>query len=191
MSKNAKIAILAGFGLLVALAIAYKARKRSQSEFVAFMKSIAPEIEDRYGIKPNITITQGSLESGFGQSGLASDGLNIYGIKVSKEWARDGLPVWTGLTQEFVNKVKGVALPLATPQAVTIKDSFKKYGSWRQSVLDWAELISGKYKTAYGFAKAGDLVGYGNAIYNTGYSTHPGYASLLQKTEKELKGYAV
>ena len=67
-----------------------------------------------------------------------------------------------------------------------IRDTFKAYPSWRASVLDWAELISGPYKTAYRYAQAGDLIGYGNAIVNTGYSTDPYYPTLLAQTANDI-----
>jgi flagellum-specific peptidoglycan hydrolase FlgJ len=165
------VAVLA----LVGAIVAYRAKKRTKADFLAFIRGIAPEIEARYGIKPEITIDQAALESGYGQSGLAQEGNNLYGIKASKDWLAAGKPLWTGRTQEFVGG-----------KAIDITDAFKKYGSWRASVLDWAELISGKYKTAYAAAKRGDLLAYGTAIYQTGYSTHPDYRTLLAKTSNEI-----
>lgn len=155
--------------LALALLVVYyfnRPESGSKADFMAQIRALAPGIEARYGIKQNITIAQASLESDFGQSKLASEGKNLFGIKVTDSW--DGM-VWTGATQEFVN---------GSP--ITIQDTFKAYPSWRDSVEDWAKLISGPYKTAYKYAQVGDLAGYGQALYNTGYSTHPQYASLLQ-----------
>lgn len=180
MNKTAIIAIIAAGGGLAAYYLYARPEKGDKAAFLRYMRAIAPEIERKYGIAQNITIDQAALESGFGQSGLAKGGFNLYGIKVSKAWAAAGKPVWTGRTQEFVKNYLGIETP------IDIKDAFKKYSSWRESVYDWAELISGKYKTAYSYAKAGDLLGYGNAIHKTGYSTHPLYASLLAETDNQI-----
>ena len=177
MPKSARLWLLGGGVALVVALLFYKAKKASKAEFLAFMKAVAPDIEARYGIKPIITITQASLESDFGQSGLAVYGKNLYGLKVSSQWLADGKPTWSGMTQEFF----GGSL---TP--TNIKDTFKKYPSWRASVFDWAELISGPYKTAYKYARAGDLLSYGTAIYETGYSTHPAYRTLLAQTNNDI-----
>ena len=179
MPKSARLWLFGGGLALVVALFSYKAKKASKAEFLAFMEGIAPEIEERYGIKPVITITQASLESDFGQSGLATGGLNLYGIKVSSQWLADKKPVWTGVTSEFVKK-------LGIDTEIKITDAFKKYPSWRASVFDWAELISGKYKTAYKHAQTGDLLAYGSAIYNTGYSTHPDYRGLLASTANDI-----
>ena len=178
MPKSPRLWLFAGGLALVVALLFYKAKKASKAEFLAFMEGIAPEIEERYGIMPIITVTQASLESDFGQSGLAVDGKNLYGLKVSSQWLADGKPTWSGVTSEFVKK-------LGIDTEIKITDTFKKYGSWRASVLDWAELISGPYKTAYRYAQTGDLLGYGSAIYNTGYSTHPDYRGLLASTAND------
>lgn len=180
MNKTAIIAVVAVLGGGVAYYLYSRPEKGDKAAFLRFMKAIAPEIERKYGIRQNITIDQAALESDFGQSGLAKGGFNLYGIKVSKAWAAEGKPTWTGMTQEFVKNYLGFEAP------INIKDAFKKYKSWRESVYDWADLISGKYKTAYAQAKAGDLLGYGKAIYSTGYSTHPQYATLLAKTDNDI-----
>jgi len=136
--------------------------------FVAAMLRYAPEIERLYGIKPVVWISQAALESSFGTSGLAQQGKNLFGIKVSRAWEAAGKPIWTGQTEEFVGG-----------RYILIKERFKKYSTWKESIYDYAELISKVYKTAYGYAVRGDVAGFGRAIVATGYSTHPQYASLL------------
>jgi flagellum-specific peptidoglycan hydrolase FlgJ len=172
---------LAGAGILAFAAknilqqALFKKATPAQQAFLNSVNKYSADIEKIYGIKPVILLSQASLESGFGTSGLARNGMNLFGIKVSKQWEKDGKPVWTGVTHEFVNGVE-----------ITITDKFKKYGSWKESIYDWAELISGIYKTAYGFAKTGNVASYGQAIVNTGYSTHPQYASLLTKVASQI-----
>ena len=144
----------------------------------AFINSIAkyaPEIESKYGIKPIILLSQASLESGWGTSGLARNGMNLFGVKESKAWKAANKPVWTGVTHEFVNG-----------KEITITDRFKKFSSWKDSIYDWAELISSNYKTPLAYAKIGDVKSYGQAIYTTGYSTHPLYASLLADVSSQI-----
>lgn len=144
-----------------------------QKAFVAAMLRYAPEIERLYGIKPVVWISQAALESSFGTSGLALQGKNLFGIKVSRAWEAAGKPVWEGRTEEFVGG-----------KYILIKDKFKKYSSWKESIYDYAELISKVYKTAYGYAVRGDVAGFGRAIVATGYSTHPQYAALLVDTSR-------
>lgn len=171
------LAYIAKMGLerQAAVTVSKEILPAAKQAFINSISKYTAEIEKIYGIKPIILLSQASLESGFGTSALARNGMNLFGIKVSKAWKAENKPVWTGVTHEFVNG-----------KEITIKDDFKKYGSWKESIYDWAELISKVYKTAYGFSKTGDVPNYGQAIVNTGYSTHPQYASLLKDTASQI-----
>jgi flagellum-specific peptidoglycan hydrolase FlgJ len=147
----------------------------AQRAFINAINKYSAEIFEKYQIQPAVLLSQAALESGYGTSGLAKNGKNLFGIKESKAWAKAAKPVWTGVTHEFVNG-----------KEITITDRFKKYDSWKASIYDWAELISSVYKTAYGYAKAGYITNYGQAIVNTGYSTHPQYASLITGEFKKI-----
>ena len=145
----------------------------------SFLNSItiyAADVFKKYGISPIIFLSQASLESNWGASGLARQGKNLFGIKVSAAWEKAGKPVWVGETEELIDG-----------KFVKIKDRFKQYASWDESIIDWAELISQKYKTAYSYAKGSDVAAYGQAIVQTGYSTHPRYASLLSGVAADVK----
>ena len=60
------------------------------SEYVDQYKEAAMEQMRRYGIPASITLAQGILESGSGQSELSRKGNNHFGIKATSSWLENG-----------------------------------------------------------------------------------------------------
>jgi len=145
-------------------------------EFLRKMSPYIGMVERDYGIKGIIFLSQAALESNYGTSGLYKQANNIFGIKATKSWIAAGKPTWSGMTEEFA---KGGG-------AMLMRDTFRKYDSLEESIRDWASLIKNVYKTAYKYASAGDVFGYGEKIYEFGYSTHPRYAYLLQEKANQI-----
>ncbi|REJ12310.1 MAG: hypothetical protein C6W58_16910 [Bacillaceae bacterium] len=147
-----------------------------------FIKQIAPhaqKIQEKYKILASLVIAQACLESNFGQSGLAQNGKNLFGIKGSY----NGQSV-TMKTTEYRN-----GKPYKTDAA------FRKYPSWVESLEDLAQLYTNgvswdknKYKSIIGET---NYVTACKKVQECGYATDPNYAAkLIRIIEKyELHKY--
>ncbi|BCA86005.1 N-acetylmuramoyl-L-alanine amidase [Enterococcus saigonensis] len=176
-------AILAGF-LLILAAFVFSIRQLSQpvettqvagvtneelnrKEFIEKLVPHAKELQKGYGVLPSIILGQAALESNFGQSQLASEYKNLFGIK-----AYGNVPKVALDTQEFVNE-----------QYITIKGEFKVYDSWEASMDDHTMLfVNGvnwdpqKYEPVL-LAKNYKVAA--NALQEAGYATDPQYADKI------------
>ena len=136
----------------------------------SFIKSIAPDAQKiyrNYNILASLVIAQGCLESGYGTSGLATRGKNLFGVKGSYKGESIRMLTW-----EVYNG-----------RNVQVYADFRKYPSWYESMQDLAKLyINGTswdpnhYKAVVGeknYRKAT------KALVNAGYATDPAYATKL------------
>ncbi|MFV0558551.1 MAG: glycoside hydrolase family 73 protein [Enterococcus sp.] len=138
-----------------------------REEFIAQLVPHAQELQAGYGILPSIILGQACLESNFGQSSLASQYNNLFGVKAYGEQEQVNLE-----TQEFVNQ-----------QWLTIQGDFRVYDSWEESMDDHTMLfVSGvdwdvhKYEavlTAKNYQEAAQ------ALQTAGYATDPTYAEKI------------
>jgi len=131
----------------------------------AFINQVAPgaiAAQRTYGVPAAVTIAQAIDESAWGQSTLASQDSNLFGIKGLGPGGSDSLP-----TQEFQNG-----------QWVTVTAQFRTYDDIAESIADHGKLLatSGYYtaamtqrQTPNAFAQA--LTGM--------YATNPDYGSNL------------
>jgi len=131
--------------------------------FIDLIKSGAIDGWREYNIRPSITIAQGILESGWGDSGLAQQANNLFGIKWFPGCGHD---VGYFDTQEFIQG-----------QYVTMKEPFRVYASFNDSVRDHSELLSIPLYTPVRTAKSYQEAAW--ALYNCGYATAPNYADAL------------
>ncbi|MBC2003459.1 GW domain-containing glycosaminoglycan-binding protein [Listeria booriae] len=138
-----------------------------QQEFINLLAGHAQQIQDQKGILTSITLAQAILESNWGESKLATEGRNLFGIK--GEYQKDSV---TMPTQEFENN-----------EWITIDAAFRKYPTWFESLDDHAALFlkgTSWDKTKYqGVIKAKDYKTAANALQKAGYATDPGYAEKL------------
>ncbi|MBC1307809.1 glucosaminidase domain-containing protein [Listeria booriae] len=142
-------------------------RVDTQQEFINLLAGHAQQIQDQKGILTSITLAQAILESNWGESKLATEGRNLFGIK--GEYQKDSV---TMPTQEFENN-----------EWITIDAAFRKYPTWFESLDDHAALFlkgTSWDKTKYqGVIKAKDYKTAANALQKAGYATDPGYAEKL------------
>ena len=108
-----------------------------------------------YGILPSITIAQAILESGWGESTLATDYNNLFGIKADERW--DGKKVKME-TKENYNDI--------------INDYFREYSSYEASVEDHGKFLSEniRYKEN-GIFDSKTYKGQAQSLENAGYAT--------------------
>ncbi len=133
----------------------------------AFINAIAPgalATQRRYGVPAAVTIAQAIDESGWGQSALAVNDHNLFGIKGTGPAGSDILP-----TEEYENG-----------QWVTINSGFRVYHNFAESIQDHGELLatSGYYTQA--MADRSDPDAFASALTGV-YATNPEYgADLIQ-----------
>ena len=135
----------------------------------AFIEAVAPIAQEtfkEYGVFPSITLAQAILESGWGQSALATEGNNLFGIKADESWTGQVIEMET---QEFVNG-----------GYITVIARWRVYDKWEQSVLDHGKFLkeNSRYEQA-GVFKAKDYREQAEAILRAGYATDPNYANKL------------
>jgi flagellum-specific peptidoglycan hydrolase FlgJ len=131
----------------------------------AFISQIAPgaiAAQSRYGIPAAVTIAQAIDESGWGQSALAINDNNLFGIKGAGPAGSDMLP-----TQEFQNG-----------EWVTISAPFRVYHNAAESIADHSQLLANGQ--AYQQAMADRHIPDAFANDLTGvYATDPQYGTNL------------
>ena len=142
------------------------AQKQSTTEYIQQYKDIAIREMQQYQIPASIKMAQGILESSSGNSKLAKEARNHFGIKCKK--------TWTGPT--FI-------------QDDDAKDEcFRKYESVLESYEDHSQFL--KTNARYGELFTLDITdykGWAHGLKKCGYATNPQYAQLLIKTIEEFK----
>ena len=140
-------------------------------DFIAMLAESAKSCEEKSGVPFQFTLAQGALESAWGESMLAKQGRNLFGVKADKSWRGDVLVL---PTREYF---KG--------QWVTVDAKWRKYKTWQECIDDQAVFFhtnprySGCFacKTAEGFAIE---------VARAGYATDPTYGAKLVATIKSL-----
>lgn len=148
------------------------------TDFIALMLPIARDEEGRSGIRRLITITQAAHESAWGLSGLTVKANNLFGF-TGESWEAAGKKVIKLPTVEYI-----------TGQKKTVLRPFRAYGSWAESVRDWATLMQfPRYNKALIAARAGDINLFATEVAAAGYATDPHYAGELQRVALTVSPY--
>ena len=127
--------------------------------YVNQYKALALEQERLYGIPAPITLAQGILESGAGQSGLAVDANNHFGIKALGTWSGECYYAWD---DEMT------------------KSKFRRYASVKDSFEDHSKLIkdNSRYQSLFNYSVF-DYRSWAFGLQKAGYATAPNYAKAL------------
>lgn len=140
----------------------------SHKEFIERLVPHAKELQEGYGILPSIILGQAILESNWGQSSLASQYNNLFGIKAYGDSNKIKLE-----TQEYING-----------EWITIQGEFRVYQSWEESMDDHTMLfVNG---VDWNPAKYADVLSAANyeaaaeALQEAGYATDPTYAEKIK-----------
>lgn len=135
-----------------------------EEEFIEKMASEATKLQDEYGILPSVTIAQAILESNWGQSGLAQNEQNYFGIKGSSD-----APQYA--TQEYEEDWVEVEAP------------FRSYETWEESMEDYARLLAnGTAWDSELYQAVIEAEHYEEAAYalqEAGYATDPEYSDKV------------
>ena len=114
----------------------------------------------RSGVPASITLAQGIIESRSGQSALAAEGNNHFGIKCHNSWK--------GRSMLVDDDSKG--------------ECFRVYDSAEESFRDHSDFL--RYRDRYKFLfdfKTTDYKSWAYGLKQAGYATDPSYASKLIK----------
>jgi flagellum-specific peptidoglycan hydrolase FlgJ len=141
----------------------------------AFIDEIVPgaiATQQKYGVPAAVTIAQAIDESGWGQSQLATQDNNLFGIKGAGPAGSDSKP-----TQEYENG-----------QWVTINAGFRVYDNVTQSIDDHGALLasSGYYTRA--MADHNNPDAFAKALTGV-YATNPNYGSDLIQLMQQYNLY--
>ena len=144
--------------LLFPLSLSLFAQKITPEEYIQTYKDIAMREMREHKIPASITLAQGLLESGAGNSALAREAKNHFGIKCHKGW--------TGQTYIQDDDEKD--------------ECFRKYNDAEESFRDHSEFLCtrGRYSALFDL-EITDYVGWAKGLKAAGYATNPKYAQLL------------
>ncbi|MBL7951904.1 MAG: glucosaminidase domain-containing protein [Flavobacteriales bacterium] len=126
-------------------------------EYISEWKEVAVRKMKEHGIPASITLAQGLLESGNGNSELAREGNNHFGIKCT--------PDWTGGRTYHDDDKKD--------------DCFRKYKDAAQSYDDHAKFLQKPRYASLFELKPTDYEGWAKGLKKAGYATDPNYPSKL------------
>lgn len=138
--------------------ISLAGKKVTPAEYIEKYKEDAIKEMNRSGVPASITLAQGMLESGYGNSELARKANNHFGIKCHSDW-------------------KG---PIYRVDDDRKKECFRKYKTVWHSYRDHSDFLKGKRRYAFLFdLKMTDYKGWCRGLKKAGYATNKKYASLL------------
>jgi hypothetical protein len=133
-------------------------------EYILTYKDIAIEKMQVYGIPASITLAQGILESGIGNSELARKANNHFGIKCHKGWS--------GKTYHMDDDARD--------------ECFRKYKNPEESYRDHSLFLTTRDRYADLFnLEITDYKGWARGLKKAGYATNPRYPQLLIKIIEE------
>ena len=156
MNKKIYLVVLLFFSALVADAQTAKWNQRYQS-YIDKYKDLAIQEMLRYNIPASITLAQGILESGAGESELCRKGNNHFGIKCHD---------WTGARVYHDDDATG--------------ECFRAYSSALESYEDHSKFLTGskRYSRLFQLSRT-DYKGWAHGLKECGYATNPRYAYSL------------
>lgn len=158
--------ILVGFCLLFSVPL--MGQKFTTDDYIRMYKDWAIENMQMKKVPASITLAQGILESGNGNSSLATKANNHFGIKCHKEW--------TGATMHIDDDAPN--------------ECFRKYPSVLESYNDHADFLTGRERYAGLFKlEITDYKGWAQGLKDAGYATNPKYATLLIDLIEKYKLY--
>ena len=146
------------FLALCSLSVQAQIRNKQYEDYIKKYRDIAVQEMKRYHIPASITLAQGLLESGAGQSTLARKSNNHFGIKCGGDW--------NGRTVSHDDDARG--------------ECFRAYKHPRESYEDHSKFLAGRSRYASLFKlKITDYKGWARGLKKAGYATNPRYADQL------------
>ena len=133
-------------------------RRITREEYIEMYKDDAVREMQKSGVPASITLAQGILESGNGNSPLAVYAKNHFGVKCHAGW-------------------KGKSIRLDDDEK---NECFRKYESVYESFKDHSDFLVTRSRYSFLFKlKVTDYKGWAKGLKKAGYATNPKYADLL------------
>ena len=137
-----------------------------KAEFFEKYAAAAIEEQKRYGIPASVTLAQMAVESGYGESNLARQDNNYFGIKASDKWIKAGKPWSYHHDDHYNDKFCTFASPL---------DSLEYHSK---------VLMADRYKACRQYA-SDDHTHWIEGIKKGGYATDPRYVGTIEGVIKK------
>ena len=135
------------------------AKNYTRKEYIQKYKDLAVREMERTGIPASITLAQGLLESGNGNSMLARKANNHFGIKCHD---------WVGPSVKMDDDAKN--------------ECFRKYNNPYESYKDHSKFLTTRSRYAFLFKyRSNDYKRWAHGLKKAGYATDPKYAHRLIK----------
>lgn len=149
--------------LTLVLSTSVFAKGYTRKDYIKKFKSLAVREMERTGIPASITLAQGLLESGNGNSKLAVKGNNHFGIKCHD---------WKGPSMKMDDDKRN--------------ECFRKYSNAYESYKDHSKFLTTRSRYAFLFKyNSDDYKRWAHGLKKAGYATNPKYARLLIKIIEE------
>jgi hypothetical protein len=156
------------FAMVFSVANTFCNDKITTAQYIEMYAPIAQREMEAYKIPASIKLAQGILESSSGNSPLAKEAKNHFGIKCKKNW--------TGPTYIQDDDEKN--------------ECFRKYETVLASYEDHSQFLKANQRYADLFKlELNDYKGWAHGLKAAGYATNPQYAPLLIKTIEENRLY--
>lgn len=168
MNNNNKMKIFKLFVCLICFScVAYghieTSYKITKSDYIEQWKATAVQNSIQYGVPASITLAQGILESSYGNSALAQEANNHFGIKCHN---------WSGKTFYQDDDSK--------------HECFRKYANAADSYQDHSVFLKTYSRYAFLFElDKTDYKAWARGLKKAGYATNPQYADLIIRTIEE------
>ena len=144
--------------MFVCLVLQAQTRNKQYESYIKQYRDLAVEEMKKYRIPASITLAQGLLESGAGQSTLARKSNNHFGIKCGSDWR--------GKTVSHDDDARG--------------ECFRAYKHPKQSYEDHSKFLANRPRYASLFKlEITDYKGWARGLKKAGYATNPRYAEQL------------
>ena len=144
--------------IISCLTLQAQTRNKQNEDYIKKYRELAVEEMKKYHIPASITLAQGLLESGAGQSTLARKSNNHFGIKCGSDWR--------GKTVSHDDDARG--------------ECFRAYKHPKESYEDHSKFLAGRSRYASLFKlKITDYKGWARGLKKAGYATNPRYADQL------------
>lgn len=157
-------------GMMLCAVTSVSAQPKNYKEralaYIEQYRQLAIEEQRRSGVPASITLAQGIHETAAGNSELAVNANNHFGIKCKKEW--------TGMTYKYTDDAPN--------------ECFRKYENPIQSYRDHSDYLanSPRYASLFKLSLT-DYAGWATGLKRAGYATNPKYAQLLIKLVEDYK----
>ena len=156
------------FAVFCAFSATAQSKQQRYLDYIERYKTVALQHERQFGVPASITLAQGILESSGGQSKMAQEANNHFGIKAYH---------WKG-------EVYGACDSLGTV-------GYRKYGAPEDSFLDHAMFLKGpRYSVLYEFDVT-DYRSWAQGLRDCGYAEDANYPAKLIKIIEQYELYSL